>query len=81
MGVGIVTDGQTWGGDRERERDELVMDRQTEKEQKKKGGNKDKDISHVLGFFPPPLCEWTLIQATQTLLCHGVCGPVSVWAC
>lgn len=65
----------------ERARDGLVTDRQMEKEQKKKGSDKDKDISHVLGLFPPPLGERTLIQATQTLLCHGVCGPVSVWAC
>lgn len=28
------------------------MDRQTERERKKKGNDKDKDISHVSGFFP-----------------------------
>lgn len=37
--------------ERERKRDELVMHGQTEKEQKKKGSDKDKDISHVLGGF------------------------------
>lgn len=74
-----ATDGHTWGGDKERETG-LVMDRQTERE-RKKGNDKDKDISHVKGFSLLPFGEWTLIQATQTLLCHGVCGPVSVWAC
>lgn len=42
----IVTDGQSWGGDRERETGP-VMDRPTERERKKKGSDKDKDISHV----------------------------------
>lgn len=31
------------------------------------------------GGSPHPPSEWTSIQATQTPLCHGVCGPVSVW--
>lgn len=40
----VATDGQR--GDRVRETG-LVMDRQTEREEKKKGSDKDKDISHV----------------------------------
>lgn len=44
--MAIATDGQSWGGDREKETG-LVMDRPTEGERKKKGRDKDKDISHV----------------------------------
>lgn len=44
-GVVVATDGQRWGGDGERETG-LVMDRQTEGE-RKKGSDKDKDISHI----------------------------------
>lgn len=44
-------DSDRWA-DARRDGDELAIDRQTEREQKK-GRDKDKDISHVLWGFSP----------------------------
>lgn len=83
--MGIVTDGQTWGGGTHRERERQVGDAQTDgkKSRRRRAAIRTKTSVTFWGGedLPPPLREWTLVQATLTLLCHGVCGPVSVWAC
>ena len=64
----------------ERQGDELAMDRQ--KESRRRAEIRTKTLVTFVGLLPLlPHCWWTLIQATQPPLCHGVCGPVSVWAC